>query len=168
MTEKEFIESIRSQKVNRIIHKICNNYCYTASRPDLVQDIILEVWRSLGYFKKSCSFETWVYAIAKNVCVTFRRKQAVSPVTVNLETYSGVLDLSRYDAPHIEQLEISQRYCSIIDTIPGEEKDYFLQYINGASYKEISERTGINENHLRQKIHRIKQRLKLRYGIYEF
>ena len=42
-----------------------------ARRDDLLQDIYIRLWRSLGSFKGECSLRTWVYRIAHNTASTY-------------------------------------------------------------------------------------------------
>ena len=40
-------------------------------REDLMQEIYMDLWQSLPYFRGECSERTWVYRIAHNVAVSF-------------------------------------------------------------------------------------------------
>lgn len=43
---------------------------------DALQEILIQVNRSLSTFKGSSSLYTWVYRLASNVCLSFRRKNS--------------------------------------------------------------------------------------------
>jgi RNA polymerase sigma-70 factor (ECF subfamily) len=45
-----------------------------ADMDDLVHDIYVEVYRSLGRFKGESKFSTWLYRIAANVCFAYLKK----------------------------------------------------------------------------------------------
>jgi RNA polymerase sigma-70 factor (ECF subfamily) len=45
-----------------------------ADRDDFVQEILLAVWRALPGFRGDASERTWLYRIAHNVALTYRRK----------------------------------------------------------------------------------------------
>src|SRR5579875_3117630 len=42
---------------------------------DALQETLLRAWRHLGTFEKRSSFRAWLYRIATNVCLTYRRRQ---------------------------------------------------------------------------------------------
>ncbi|MDA9865459.1 RNA polymerase sigma factor [bacterium] len=44
--------------------------------PDVLQDTMLEVWRSADRFRGASSFKTWVFAIARNKLIDRQRKQS--------------------------------------------------------------------------------------------
>ena len=65
-------------------------YAYEADadrRLDLVQEIHMALWRSLGKFDGRCSLRTWVYRVAHNVATShvIRRVRGIGPVFITLE-----------------------------------------------------------------------------------
>lgn len=162
MTEKEFIENLNESK--GIVYRVCNTYCNSYSREDLVQEIILEAFKSINNFKNNCKFSTWLYTIAKNVCISNLRKEKKKPRIEGLDDYAEVLAESNNAPELVKQLREAMRYNTVLDTIDEAYQSVFEMHLHGISYNEISQQTGISENLLRQYIHRIKQRLYLRYG----
>src|SRR5688572_17167780 len=61
----------------------------TADRDDLVQDIIVAIWRALPRFRGECSERTFIYRIAHNRSIAYitRRRLPVedSPESVDVE-----------------------------------------------------------------------------------
>lgn len=162
MDSKEFIELIKAH--NGTIHYACNKYyCTAANRDDLVQDIILELWKSIGNFKKTCTFNTWVYKIARNVCISALRKHKTKPLVEVIEEYAYyIADESASDVTYI-QLEEAMRYESVLNAIEEPYRSLYIMYLEGESYKEMERQTGISENALRARICRISKQLRLRY-----
>lgn len=165
MTDEEFVQKIR--QYNSVIHKACNVYYKRASRADLVQEIILELYRSLPNFKNSCTFKTWVYTIAKNTCITRSRNEKKHKFFECPEDYEEVFSVENSCNVTFEQLHNAMRYDVVMTKLKEPEKQIFQLYLEGMSYKELEKNTGINENHLRIMIHRLKKRLQLRYGRYK-
>lgn len=162
MSEKEFMTLIN--KHNGIISKVYNTYCHGFSEADLRQEIILETWRSINSFKNNCTFSTWLYAIARNVCISNLRKHKKQPTIEGLEEYAETL-IAVNNAPEmVRQLRNAMRYDSVLDNVDPAWRSVFQMYIEGISFKEMEEQTGVEEGTLRVNIHRIKKRLYLRYG----
>ena len=57
-----------------ILFQVAYAYCRDAARrEDLVQEIVLQLWRAYPRFDGRASFSTWMYRIAVNVAISFYR-----------------------------------------------------------------------------------------------
>lgn len=163
MSEQEFVEQLNANE--GAIHYVCNNYCYNFSRKDLMQDIALELWENISSFKNSCKFSTWIHAVARNVCIDKLRRQQTQPVFEEFNNmYAETLAEVDNRPELIKQLREAARYNSVLNTIEEPYQALFHKYVYGASFKELEQISGIAENTLRVRIHRIKKQLQLRYG----
>lgn len=162
MTEQEFIEQLKANE--DLINSVCVNYCYQYNRKDLMQDIALELWKTIGNFKNNCKFSTWIYTVARNVCVTTLRRQKRQPVIEGLDEYKEVLEELDNSPELLKQLHNATRYNTVLDSIDEPYKTLFHMYVYGASFKELEKHSGIVEGTIRVHMHRIKKRLRLRYG----
>lgn len=165
MTDEEFLQKI--QQYNRVIHKACSLYYESASRADLIQEIILELYKSLPNFKNSCTFKTWIFTVAKNTCITRLRNEKKHQFFERPEDYEEAFSVENNCNVTFEQLHNAMRYDVVISKLEEPEKRIFQLYLEGMSYKDLEKETGINENNLRIMIHRLKKRLQLRYGRYK-
>jgi RNA polymerase sigma factor (sigma-70 family) len=78
LTTKEdaFLLIIESNK--GIIYKVVNAYCKDLEdRKDLVQEIVLQLWKSFPNYKEQFKHSTWIYKIALNIAISFYR--AIQP-----------------------------------------------------------------------------------------
>lgn len=163
MTEKDFIALINGNK--KIITSVYNNYCISFSEKDITQEILLNAWQSVHTWKQNCKFSTWLYNIARNVCVDKLRRQKTQPIIYyGLTDYIDIIAHEPDTKKILNQIREAIKYDTVLNNLPPDESNLFELYIHGLSYDEISKQTGINENSLRVKINRIKKRLKLRYG----
>lgn len=136
------------------IYKLCLSY--SGDRlfaDDLHQETWIAVWNSLPKFRNESKIGTWIYRIAINTCLTGIKKnrtkadnsEAILSNLVHEDTIDNSKEINRlYES--ISKLKETER---IIITLVLEEKPY----------EEIAEITGITENNLRVKIHRIKKEL---------
>lgn len=163
MTRQEFVEQLE-QNYN-MLDNICYRLCCNYSRQDLMQDIALELWKSVDKFKNNCKFSTWFYNIARNVCISTLRKQQQQPVVIfGLEGYEEVFEELDSSPELLKQAGSIKRYNSILETIEQPYRSLFHRYIHGENFKQLAMQSGLNENALRVRIHRIKKQLQLRYG----
>lgn len=161
MTEQEFTEQLKVSE--NMIDSICNNYCYKYNRKDLMQDIALELWKTVGNFKNNCKFSSWIHAVARNVCVSTLRKLEKQPIIECVDEYKEVLEEHDNTNELLKQLQDAQRYNSVLNSIEEPYRTLFHMYVYGASFKELARYSGLTENSLRVRIHRIKKQLQLHY-----
>jgi RNA polymerase sigma factor (sigma-70 family) len=162
MEHAQFMKLMNENR--RIMYKLCNFYCDTNDHNDVIQNIMLECWNSVKNFRGDSKFSTWMYAISRNVCISFRRQQVKRIVAEELWPDTDVIDeeMGAREKATL-QMQEAAKYQTIIDNLNENDRSLLLMYVEGMSYAEISEKVGISENSLRVTIHRIKRRLYLRY-----
>ncbi|MBV5314077.1 MAG: sigma-70 family RNA polymerase sigma factor [Prolixibacteraceae bacterium] len=146
-----------------IIYKIANSYCSdTETRKDLVQEIIVQLWRAFDRYDNQYKQSTWIYRIALNVAISFyrkenRRKEISNPLT------SSILSLADDGLAHETEsnLGLLQQFISELKEL---DKALMLLYLDEKSHKEISEIIGISETNVATKIGRIKSLLKQKFS----
>jgi RNA polymerase sigma factor (sigma-70 family) len=83
-----FLSVIETNK--GIIYKVANAYCLNAEdRKDLIQEIVVQLWKSVNRYNDQYKYTTWMYRIALNTAISFyrkenRRKQLSSPLSENI------------------------------------------------------------------------------------
>jgi RNA polymerase sigma-70 factor, ECF subfamily len=70
--ERRFHDAVAANQ--RRILAIARSYARGEECRDLCQDILLQMWRGLDSFAGRSSPDTWVYRVALNTAITFRRK----------------------------------------------------------------------------------------------
>ena len=58
-------------KVLRLSYAMLNN---RALAEETTQEVFLRIWRALGTFRGEAALSTWIYAIARNSCLTAMKK----------------------------------------------------------------------------------------------
>ena len=135
------------------IYRICQIYAVSPVEPqDLFQEVIFQVWKSLPQFKQKSSIHTWVYRITLNVCLRSKLKFD-NDKTTRLEAVQITSANPTEDDGNLKIL----REC--IATLDDTDTSIILLYLEEMAYKEISQITGLTENHIAVKMKRIKRRL---------
>lgn len=130
---------------------------------DLLQEIYMELWVSLGSFDGRCSLRTWVYRIAHNV--------GASHVVRDRRLTSHLVDLETLEAriPSVDgEAEFERRFSAavlldLIHRLKPLDRQVILLYLEGEAAGSIAEVTGITAGNVATKIHRIKRMLKQKY-----
>src|SRR6185369_4677514 len=69
-----FVRLLEEHK--RILYKVASVYCADAEdRRDLVQEMVIQLWRSFPRYDDRLKFSTWMYRIAMNVAISFLRSE---------------------------------------------------------------------------------------------
>lgn len=141
-----------------IIIKICR--AYTNSQEDFedyYQEVCLQIWRSKDNFREQCSWSTWVYRVALNVCLTLLKKKKK-----NGRTYftSDVLpDILITENGAFENEPLNLLYGAI-KRLSEVDRALILLYLEEKSYQEIADILDTNANNVGVRVNRIKERLK--------
>lgn len=146
-----------------ILFKVANSYCQNIEdRKDLVQEIILQLWKSFDSYNEKFKYSTWIYRISLNVAISFYRKESTrkrisNPITTDIFDFS--------DKEISDEKETNLRLLNhIISELNDLNKALMLLYLEEKSYKEISEIIGITETNIATKIARIKSILKKEFN----
>lgn len=141
-----------------VIIKICK--AYTTSQEDFedyYQEVCLQIWRSRANFREQCSWSTWVYRIALNVCLTLLKKKKSRRHT---HFSSDVLpDVVTVENRAFADEQLNQLYAAI-RRLSEVDRALILLYLEEKSYGEIAEILGTNANNIGVRVNRIKERLK--------
>jgi RNA polymerase sigma-70 factor (ECF subfamily) len=142
---------------------------------DAYQETFLRVYRNLHDFRFDCSFHTWLYRIATNLCLDQLRKRRVrrEEPTV-LTTPEGTLD--RMDAVTEERVEgdphrnlysgqIRKRVKeSLSQLTPRERMVFELRHYEGLRLRRIGEVLGTTEEAAKNCLFRATQKMRTALG----
>lgn len=136
------------------IYKLCLSYSGDVIfADDLHQETWISVWNSLPKFRNESKVGTWIYRIAINTCLT-----GIKKVKKKADNSEAILSTLIHEETHDNSKEINRLYESI-SQLKENERIIITLVLEEKPYEEIAEITGITENNLRVKIHRIKKEL---------
>jgi RNA polymerase sigma-70 factor (ECF subfamily) len=160
---KEIVERYQS-KVFSIIYGILRNH---NDAEDIAQQVFAKIYFSIGNFDFRSSLLTWIYKITVNECYDYLRKKRVRKLV-----YES--DFSEEDSLQMENSQTAQDRTVAVDTTL-ERRDMLLKMLSkvseedrmlillkeveGHSVEELAEMTGMNENTIKVKLFRTRQKL---------
>jgi len=131
---------------------------------DLVQEAFIRVTRHLHRFDTSKKFSTWVYTIASNLSKNELRNRSRSPLvlfqrlTGNWEDDHRPIqfeDFSMRPDDLYRKRYLRRLVESTVEELPEHHRLVFrLRELEGKSYEEISEITGVNLGTVKSRLHR--------------
>jgi len=150
--ESLFLQLFAEHKAR--IQRLCYGYLGSAEDvEDVFQEIMANVWNSLPSFRGEAKVGTWVYRIAVNTVLIHRRKRTPTEPLVD------VPDGTRGAQANLEDRERLAALRRAIAGLPDQDRLIVTLLLEGLSYREIAEITGITVNYVGVKITRIKQAL---------
>jgi len=153
--ERRFQEMVAENQ--RRILAIARAYAPAGERQDLCQEILLQMWKGLNGFQGRSLTSTWVYRVALNTALTFRRKSRRRPPGESL-TDSPLEAIAPADPGH--GILVLEEFMASLGKV---DRAVFLLYLEDLSYREISEVTGLTENHVGVRINRLKKAFSQKY-----
>jgi RNA polymerase sigma-70 factor (ECF subfamily) len=149
--EKEFTAQIDQNR--GIIYKVIRLYVHHEDdEKDIFQEILFQAWKSYPRFQGQSKFSTWLYRVALNTVLTFKRRIKLVEPHDDLNQLNVVsTDGNRRDES--EALYMAIRMLNEIDRM------IVTLHLDGYGNEEIAEITGITKNNTAVKLHRIKETL---------
>jgi RNA polymerase sigma-70 factor, ECF subfamily len=127
---------------------------------DLFQDVLVQVWSSIPAFRGEAKETTWIYRVAFNTALAWRRGERRR--REGYETFLRLGDSWQAQTSHADSLpekEIVERLYAAIRQLPKVDASLALMHLDGLSYRDMGEVLGISENYIGVKLNRIRKQL---------
>ena len=133
---------------------------------DITQETFLEVYQKLKTLKDPEKFSTWLYAIVKNLCIAWYRKNRLLPESleeihiskIETDTYSRYVASEHAKATAYAQRDLVNK---LLTTLKESDREIItLHYFDEMTTAEIGTYLGIPENTIKSRLYRARQRLK--------
>jgi len=139
---------------------------YTPNREDaeeIAQDCFVKAYRSLSDFRGESKFSTWLYTIVTTTCLTFLRKKKLDTYSLDNEKVFEVADNvdSGFRANQVEQKSRVHMVNKAIKLLSADDAQIITLFYKGEqSLDEIGQILGLEQNTVKVRLHRARQRLK--------
>ena len=141
--------------------KVARAYTLTADDcQDLVQEILLQVWRSLPQYQAKASASTWFYRVALNTALAWHRKERRRRVRQQpIREVENLSDAGHDGAQQALEREIVERLYAAIRQLPKTDAALVLLYLDDLTYREMADVLGISETNVGVKLNRARKAL---------
>lgn len=138
---------------------------------DITQETFLRAYRFLHSYDTSRKFITWLYSIARNICIDKHRERSRKECVALEDVSPELLAEDNPENSPLDQLlgrESKRIMKEAVESLPEKYKTpILLCYSQGLSYQEIGEILGISLNNTKIRIFRAKKMLLDQLGITE-
>lgn len=142
-----------------ILHHVANGFAEGADRHDLMQELLLALWRAVPAFRGGAQPSTFIYRVAHNTALTWKRteknyRQHVDRFEVLVQAEAS----SPADATTREREALTHIYAAIRQ-LPPLDRSLVLLHLDGVAYAEIAAVHGLSESNVGARLTRLKQKL---------
>jgi len=160
---REIVERYQS-KVFSIIHGIVRQ---RNDVEDIAQQVFAKVYLSIKNFDFRSSLITWIYKITVNECFDYLRKRKVRKLVYESDLSEDEVRRVENSEPAVDRQipadsSLAQRdyVLKLLTRVSEEERMLLmLKEVEGFSVEELAAKTGMNENTIKVKLFRARQKL---------
>ena len=151
MEQHPFIELI--ERHTSAIDSVCRSFCFSQEdREDLRQEILLNLWKGWKRYRPDYRPITWLYRVALNTAISWRRHRKRQIETIPLDTF----DMP--DEPGLREQAAHLR--SMIAMLPQADQRMINLYLDGFTTEEMGRMLGLSQTNVTTRIGRIKEKLR--------
>lgn len=136
----------------RSIRRIALSYTNFSDAEDLMQEILIQLWRSFPKFRGDSKPETWLYRVAINTAISFQRKEIRSRMALEIKelirTQGGLLD-------ELPQEEILKQFVKGLGDL---DRAVLTLYLDGVGATEMADVLGLTANAINIRVSRLKDK----------
>ncbi len=159
---REIVERYQA-KVFSIIYGILRN---RNDAEDIAQQVFAKIYFSIKNFDFRSSLLTWIYKITVNECYDYLRKKRVRKLVYESDFSSDDTLRVGNSEPTADVIPVDHRLAQhdlivkLLGKISEEDRSLILlKEVEGHSVEELSSMTGMNENTIKVKLFRARQKL---------
>ena len=138
-----------------MLHRTARAFADPADQHDLLQELMLALWKARPRFREESAAGTFVHGVAHNAALTWRRgenRRRVRGVAIEAE-------LLVRDGGDDPQAALLERLYAAIRKLPPVERSLILLSLDGVGYAGIARLHGLSETNVGARLTRIRQRV---------
>jgi len=135
-----------------VLHRIARAFALGADQHDLLQELLIALWRAAPSFRGDSAPSTFIFRVAHNRALTWRRTEA------RRRRRDGEYHRMRVDEPSGEDPLLDRLYAAIRQLDPLD-RSLVLLSLEGQSYAQIAVLHGLSETNVGARLTRARKKL---------
>jgi len=135
-----------------VLHRIARAFAVGADQHDLLQELLLALWRAAPSFRGDSTEKTFIFRVAHNRALSWRRSEVRRRHRQ-----------SEYERLQVEEMAsedpLIERLYAAIHTLESVDRSLMLLSLEGQSYAEIAALHGISETNVGARLTRARRKL---------
>jgi len=125
---------------------------------DIIQEVLVKIWKKKDQFVEIDNKEAWCMTVTRNLSIDKIRSKK-NKGTSNIDDYYHIL----------EQKDALNRVMAMLNELPDNQRSVMhLRDVEGYTYKEISDMTGLTVDQVKVNLHRARKTLRSRLTNIEY
>lgn len=153
--QEAFLARIREHQ--GVLSRLAGAYASNPDdRRDLQQEMLVQLWRAFASYRGDARFSTWMYRVALNTALMGKRalsRRAEGRLSGTNE------DVDALPGPKHEPDEVRMLYAAV-RTLPAIDRAIVALWLEGHTYPEIADVTGLGRSNVSVRLVRAKDRLR--------
>ena len=139
-----------------VLHHVSHGFAEGADRHDLMQELMLAVWRAIPAYRAGAQASTFIYRVAHNTALTWRRTQ--KKYRERIDRFEGLAGTESPPDRRRESEALGHIYAAIRQ-LPHLDRSLILLHLDGLDYAEIAAVHGLSESNVGARLTRLRQKL---------
>ena len=140
-----------------ILYRVANAFAWGADRHDLMQELMLAVWKAAPGFRGEAKVSTFVYRVSHNAAMTWKRTQR--NYRRRVDRFAELVQHPHGPGPSAAERDQLERVYEAIRTLPPLDRSLLLLSLDGLGYQEIAGIHGLTETNVGVRLSRLRSRL---------
>jgi len=119
-----------------LFHHVANGFAESEDRHDLMQELLLVVWKAIPAFRGEAQPATFIYRVTHNAALTWNRTP--KNYRHNIEQFESLISLDSAGAPTDTSVALLERVYAEVRLLPPVDRSLILLSLDGLSYRDLA------------------------------
>lgn len=142
-----------------VLHHVANGFAEGTDRHDLMQELLLALWRAVPAFRGGAQPSTFIYRVAHHAALTWKRSERNYRRNVDRFEADALRVTHAEPATSLRDRETLKLLYARIRRLPPVDRSLILLHLDGVSYAGMAEIHGLTESNVGVRLNRLKQKL---------
>jgi len=157
-TEQQAIFDTWLREHAAILHHVANGFATGADRHDLMQELMLAVWRAVPAFRAASTPSTFIFRVTHNAALTWKR--AERSYRRRIDSFQELqVPEHHVEADSAASTDALELLYGAIRSLDPLDRSLVLLQLDGVSYAQIAEIHGLSESNVGVRLNRLKHKL---------
>jgi RNA polymerase sigma-70 factor (ECF subfamily) len=155
---RDAFELLLARYRHKVFRLACSILGDETPAEEMAQDTFLQIWKALPTYRGEAALSTWIYAIARNRCLT-HRKRSHARRAASMEEPAVLAAMEAKLAAHPERRGALDPAVLLAQLPPPYRQALQLFYLEEKSYEEVSAMLGLPIGTVKTYLHRARKQL---------
>ena len=140
-----------------VLHHVVNGFAEGDDRKDLMQELLLAVWKAVPAFRNAARPSTFIYRVSHNAALTWKRTQR--NYRRKMDAFESLAPTDHGGRAGDPSAALLERVYAEIRKLPQLDRSLVLLSLDGVSYADMAHIHGLSESNVGVRLNRAKQQL---------